>query len=427
MSRSRNRSGRVGAFFGGSFVGFILCLALLAGLGCFVYFKVSPRWINKTFKTNIDLGSDEINKKTLSDLVSTVVGLSKNMDTYTINNLNEDFGIKIKDELFGIDIKDLKEVPFDDLSESIEKKFANISAEELRNVSGMNLEESMGNILNKENVYYFNSADDKLYKKYDGTTFSQPVTFEFELNEQKTTVTTKGNVVAIKANKEVRIPLWYLPLTVALTDFTSNMGNQMTLADLEKDFGVKLPSFIKLTEQEKKETTVNELEGVVKASYVKDVLNLNIKTYEYSSETFYYDDKNNNNIKDDGEEISYVLYSLSGKKINELSSTISQMKFSEIFSEDERGKGVLSLIVIDPADPTTDPTIAQMPQAITTAVSDATIEDLLSKGIISVDDSAGKLTTPFDHDGNPLTDEITLQSLTVTDFIEYALNSIVIP
>ena len=58
-------------------------------------------------------------------------------------------GYEVQDEMFGIDISDLKDVAISDLGGAIEKKFANISADELRNVNGMNLETEMGEILNK--------------------------------------------------------------------------------------------------------------------------------------------------------------------------------------------------------------------------------------------------------------------------------------
>ena len=68
--REKRKSGSFGSFVFGSFFGFLLCIGALVGIGCFAYFKVSPAWINKTFNTNIDLGNEEINDKTLKDLVS---------------------------------------------------------------------------------------------------------------------------------------------------------------------------------------------------------------------------------------------------------------------------------------------------------------------------------------------------------------------
>ena len=139
MSKNEKKKGRAGAFIGGTFFGFLLCLGAIVGLGCFTYFKVSSNWINKTFKVDINLGSEQMNDKTLSDLFADVNGIIKNKDTYTLNDLNNDFGIKISDEIVGIKITDLKDVPFDELSTAIQNKFGSISADELRNVSGMNL------------------------------------------------------------------------------------------------------------------------------------------------------------------------------------------------------------------------------------------------------------------------------------------------
>ena len=192
------------------------------------------------------------------------------------------------------------------------------------------------------------------------------------------------------------------------------------------------PEFIKLTEEEKKETTINELEGVINNTLVSDILNLNIKSYQETEESpiIYYNDIDGDGSKDEGEEVvTYILYSLSSKKINELSSTINEFRFSEIFSKSEREEGILSLIKVDPLDPTTDPTIAELPEAIKDAVSGASIKTLMEKGVITITDEATKtkLATEFDHDADPETDKKALQDFKVNEFIEYSLKSITIP
>ena len=146
--KTKSRSG-VGTFFLGSFVGFVLCIALIVGAGFFAYYKVSADWINKTFKTELDLGNEEINNKTIGELITGAVGIVQNIDTYTLANLKTDFGVEVKDELMGIKINDLKTVSLKDLPDAIEKKFGTISADELRNVNGMNLEKEKGDILSK--------------------------------------------------------------------------------------------------------------------------------------------------------------------------------------------------------------------------------------------------------------------------------------
>ena len=335
MSRSKSKKrGGFGTFFFGSFIGFILCLALIAGTLAFVYFKVSPNWINKTFKTDIDLGSDEINNKTVKDFVDGIMGLAQHTDTYTINNLKTDFGIEIKDELLGIDISDLKDVAVDDLAEAIEKKFGTISADELRNVNGMNLEKEMGKILNKTNTYYFNSANNKLYEKLDDkqtpVVYSEEVTFDYEISGDESKVVTKGHETSIVSGV-AKIELWYLPLTVALGDFTSNLGSNMTLRELKEDYNVKLPDYI--LKDENLDKTINEFDDIVNDLYIADVLEYTIdksndKTPDKSDlDKWIVKDKSNNQVNGTLEEISKLKI---GEITNNMQSTINGLYIADV-------------------------------------------------------------------------------------------------
>ena len=69
--KAKRKSG-VGAFFGGTFFGFLLGIGAVVGLVAFAYFNVSPKWINDTFDANISLGNEELDSKTLEDVVQTV-------------------------------------------------------------------------------------------------------------------------------------------------------------------------------------------------------------------------------------------------------------------------------------------------------------------------------------------------------------------
>lgn len=395
--RTKRKSGSTGSFFFGVFMGFILCIGSILGAGAFAYFKVSPAWLNKHFDANIDLGSEEANNKTIKGFVDSAINLSENVDTYTLNNLKNDFGIQIDDELFGFDITDLKNVGLNELPEAIEKKFGTISADELRNIDGMNLS-NMSKILDKSNVYYYNSADNKLYKEFDGVAYSVPVTFDYEITEDKTFVVTKKHSSGIVLNQEygvvnqVNIKLWYLPLADAIGDFTASMGDQITLQDLENDYGVTLPDF--LNKVDKANTTINELEDTINNLYVADflgytldmsdptniivkdngtivkgvmaivakeqvknlanikntidnttiadIMNLNIK-YNSTEET-YYDDKDNDNVIDSGEEVAVIMNLIAETKVKDLTSKINALKLEDIFTEDDLSTGALALI-----------------------------------------------------------------------------------
>ena len=409
MSKREKKKSRFGTFIGGSFLGFLLGIGAVVGLVCLVYFKVTPNWINKTFKTDINLG-EKGNDKSLNQLVSSIIDITENKDTYKLSDLKDDFGINIKDEMFGINITDIKDVSISELGNAIENKFGTISADELRNVNGMNLEAEMGKILNKTNTYYYHN--NKLYKNPEHTSL---VTFDYIISEDASSVTTKGHETEIVDGK-ANIELWYLPLTVALGDFTAHMGDNITLYDLEHDYGVTLPKFFNLTEQEKKDTTVNELEDTINGLQVKDILNLNIKYIE--ADKVYYDDKDNDNIKDSGEEVAYVLVAIADKKIEELSSTINNFTLSQVFSETERNSGILSLI-------TTDPKISEIPTAIQNVISKTNIQTLQYKNIIKLStEDAAKLSILVDHDKDASTEKVAVGSLTIDELLNYCFDLI---
>lgn len=425
----KSRRGNKGSFFFGSFIGFILCLALIVGTGCFVYFKVSPSWINKTFKTNIDLGNDEVNKKTLSDFVGGAVGLFKNIDTYTLNDFNDDFGFKIKDKYYGIDISDIKSVPLNDIGSKLEEKFSTISADELRNVEGMNFD-SMKSILDETNIYYFD-GESKLYKNYDGENYSNEVSFKFTVNEEKNKITTKNHEVSVSVNSkysvinQVNIPLWYLPLTTAFADFSSNMGEQITLKDLETKFGVDLPSYFDNVD---KSTPINGLEEEIKLLKLADFFG-----YKVSGDDVYQDNNKNDsmeeneeiigimaklskvqvkdlgNIKeniidnstvaeimgyyeDEGTGLYYldkdltnpvtgVMKAAAGKKISQLSTIVDDLYLSDVFDSSEFESGTLSIL-----KGYENTKVVNMATTLRTVMNGLTINDLYTSGIVELTD-----------------------------------------
>lgn len=357
----RKAKGSAGTLFFGIFLGFIVCLGLLAGVGCFAYFKVSPNWLNKTFKTDIDLGNEDVNDKTLSDFVSSAIGLVKNVDSYTLNDLKGDFGIEVKDELFGLNISDLKNVALTDLGSAIENKFATISAEELKTVNGMNLD-SMSNILNKKNSYYYNSVDEKLYYEFDGTNYSSEVTFKYELSADKSKVIIKGSENPIVINK-VEISLWNLPLTTALKDFTSNMGNQITLFELEDQYGVDLPDMF--NNVDKTNTTINEMQAEIEKLYVADVLGYTLdKT-----------DPENIVVKDGDVTVTGIVATLAKFKIENLSEEIDTIKIKDIFSTEELNSGALSLI-------NKETELTSLATELSKIIEEKTIDEFITAGLV---------------------------------------------
>ncbi len=416
MSKSEKKKGRAGAFVGGTFFGILLVIGLIAGLVCLIYFKVSPNWINKTFKTDISLGSDKLDEKTLNQLVKQVNGAIKNKDTYTLNDLNNDFGIKFTDNLAGIDISNLKDVGLSNLGKQAEKKFGTISAYELRNVNGMNLKDQMGHILDKTNTYYLKSSDNKLYKTFDGTTYSDEVNFDYTINEAKTKVTTKGHETVIDSGV-AEIQLWYLPISVALGDFTKNMGENITLSELQSEYGVNLPDFLQADlEQKNANKTVNELSNIIDTLYIGEILNYTVDASNATSDTDY----ENIIVKDGAVAVTGVIGKIAKLKVGGMetgvNNLINTLTLTEVFGT-QPTEGVLSLI-------SGDTTVEDIPSAIQTAVSTKSIGELNEKGVISLDDAnIIKLQNiTIDDDNNPSTDSVALITLNAPDLLNYLIS-----
>ena len=324
-NKSKKR-GSVGTFFFGGFIGFLSCVLLIAGTLGFIYYKVSPAWINKTFKTDIDLGTEEANKMTLSDFVTNAVGLVQNYDNYKLSSLEKDFGIKLSDELMGIDISDLKNVELSKLGEAVETKFANISAGELQNIPGMKFDDQISDILDKTNTYYYNNH--KLYTTYENSQYSNEVSFDYEISSDEKSVTIKDKTYTFVLN-EIEVALWDLPLKNAVGDFVENMGENFTLEDLENNFGVTLPSF--LDNVDKKNTTINTLEDAINKLYVADFLGYTIDN----------SDPDNIIVKDDKQqEITGVMYELAIETVENLKDIES--KFGDLTGADLEGTMDLS-------------------------------------------------------------------------------------
>ena len=385
----RKSHGSIGSFFFGWFIGLLTFILLVGGLGCFVYFKVSPSWINKTFKTSIDLGSDEANNLTISKVVSNAINLGRNSSTYTLNDLQKDFGIKINDKLAGINIADLKSVPFAEIVEAAKNKFTNISAEEVKELIDLS---SMENILSKTNTYYYNSADEKLYKESE---FTNELDFDYTLTDG--VVTIKDKTFQVVDNK-VEVEMRYIPLTKAFNSLTSDIGENVTLGELEQDYGVNLPKILKRMNPN---TKVSELGEAIDNLQIAEILDYTIT---------------GNNVTDaEGQPVTGILATISKFTVSGLSNGIDNLTVADIFASEDLSSGALSLIA-----PTTK--IDEIPTALSDALETATINDLQTKGIITINNYDSYKTKLTDVDktnasGEPTGEKKTIAECNITELI----------
>ena len=273
----RPRKSGAGKFFLGLFLGFVICVATIFGCLWFVYENLSVKWLNDTFKIGLDLGSQELNDKTVKDLIATATSIVDKVNTYTLNDIDNDFGISLGDKLMGIDITDIQNVPVKDLPDALQKKFANISADELKDVLDLS---EMNFILDLTNTYYV--ADGKLYEDEEKTK-------EVDSQVIKYTITSDNKVVIKKQtraieNGAVEFELRFLPLTRAFGDFKNTMGDRFTIDDLVNEFNINLPEYIVEGNENK---TLNELEGTIDGLLLADFLGFELvgeKVYNGTNE-----------------------------------------------------------------------------------------------------------------------------------------------
>lgn len=418
-SEKKSRRSSAKSFFFGGFIGFLSCILLIVGVGLFSYYVISPKWINKTFKTNIDLGSEEANSKTLKDFIAGAVGIVKNADTYTLNDLKKDFGIGFKDEFFGIEIKDLKDVSLSNLGSAVQNKFSSISAQELRNVKNMDFE-NLSHILDKTTTYYFDDVECKLYGELKEGEFDKEATFDYSISADKSKVKIKSYEFAI-VDKKVEIELWYLPLVTSINRFTINLGEQLTLGELEKEYGVDLPDFFDNIDRT---TPINSLETEINLLNLSDFLG-----YKLNGEIVY-EDINENEQYDVGEEITGIMAKLAklkvqelenvkstiidmstvaeimgyykdedvyytdkactipvtgvmrvaaGKKISELSTLVDDLYLSDVFDPSDFNSGSLSIL-----KGKENTKVVDMATTLSDVLNDLTVNELHTSGIISL-------------------------------------------
>ena len=406
----RKHHGSVGSFFFGWFIGILTIIALVGGLGAFAYFKLSVNWVNKTFKTDISIGSEQLNDLTISQLVNHSVNLARNIDVYTLNDLEKDFGVKINNKISGIDISDLKDVAFPNLVEAVKNKVTNISADELSEVIDLT---DMEGVLDKEITFYYNSTDNKLYKELDGTIYSNEVTFDYSVESGVVKINSKSFTIV---DNKITVKLRNLPIVKAVSYLTSELGSNMTVGEL-KDYGLNLPSYFDSIDQS---TKLNDLEEEINKLYVADLLNYtinettgvvtneagqevkgvmkvvaketigNLENLAHTIETMQIADVlgftiDGGVVKDSkGNAVNGILAKIATLAVNELTEeTINTFTVQDLFP-DSYNSGVLKLI---PANTT----LENIPSVLSNQIENSTIAALHENGLITINNASTNL------------------------------------
>lgn len=319
--KHKHRSG-VGAFFLGGFIGILLGIGIVAGLGALVYFKATPEWLNKTFKTDIDLGSDELNRVTLDKIVEKGIYIANNTDKYTLADFEKDFGYKFPEKIKGVSIQSLKNKPLSKIGEGVNDILNDVSIEELSEIYTPSAD--VEKLLNDELTLYVKTGFKTGDKVYSDKACTKQVDFASIVDGK---VKIKDISIMPDGENKVQFKLKELPVLQGLPLYITHIGDNMTIKRLEENFGVTLPSIIKISEDEKAEKTINDLNDIIDNMYIADFLDYE---YDETADKVY---KKVNGVR--GEEVTGTVATFAKKKVNELNTldeTIKSMKVYEVLN-----------------------------------------------------------------------------------------------
>lgn len=319
IERKYKRRSGLGPFFLGTFIGILFGIGALVGLGALAYFKATPQWINNTFKTNIDLGSDELNKITLSQAVSKALYISNNSGKYTLADFEKDFGYELPKTIKGVNIEKLKTKPLDKIGEGINDILNDVSINELSEIytpSG-----DMNELLDDTLTLYVKSGFVNGDKVYSDSACTEVVDFA---SIENGSIKVK-DISKMPVEDRTEFPLKEIPLLQGLPLYITHIGDNMTIKRLEEKFGITLPDILKLTNEDK-EKNINQLGEIIDEQYLANFLDYE---YDASAGKVY---KFVGGVKT---EVTGAVATLAKKKVKELNTledTIQNMKVYEVLN-----------------------------------------------------------------------------------------------
>lgn len=387
IQRKMKRKSGIGSFLLGTLVGFLLCIGALVGLGFFVYYNVSIDWLNNTFNTNIETGYRELDKKTLNEVVNVALGVFSNIENYSIDDIEKDFGITISDEIMSLDITTIKQAKFSEISEAITTMVGSLTANQLKETGLVDLS-GIDFIFNKTNTYYYNSDNGTICRH---SNLSGEIC---KVNVKDGKVIFDDRQSTINPDNSVDVKLGDIPLSIAMADFGFIAGDKMTIGELESQFNVELPSYLKNIDRS---ATINQLQNEMGGIKLGDILG-----YKYSSsqELYYLDDNNDGNY-DVGEEIKGVAKVVAYTTISEVGNKIANLQVQDVF-DITSGKGILALI---PANTE----IENIANTIETQIKTVKIGELVEKEILTIDNYDADKIIPGSADKK--ISEVSIQEL----------------
>ncbi|MFQ6723755.1 MAG: hypothetical protein ACLRFE_00280 [Clostridia bacterium] len=195
--------------------------------------------------------------------------------------------------------------------------------------------------------YYKNTSDNKYYKTFDGTNYSDEVTGPIKALIDKSISELNDETYGINSIK---------------------LGDLLDVSDSDKGVLNAL-----------KDTKLGELKGAIKDLQICQVMGY----YKNPDDGKYYK-KYDTETKVYSEPITGIMSALAETNVNEVGGKIETLRAGEIFSKDE--VAILKLFSdeeLNDTNPETAVTIMNLPNKVFDKINNATIETLVSNGIIT--------------------------------------------
>ncbi len=438
----------VGIFLFGMFFGLLFTLAAIAGVGLWAYNNLTLD------KLGIEVGSESVENKTIKELASSVTGIMKNIDTYTIGQMEEDFDIVIvgkggfiEEKMYGLDMTPLKNATKDTLKETFQDIIGTATMQTVIENLGEATELGLfDTIMDTEVEYYFNSTDNKLYVTFNNDTYSDPIDEKlYELTDDGkikmgtlTYTITNGKIVAAFRNVPIKQSFndfeavtktlqiykvlgYYEKNGNYYTDEACTESNKVTglmatiagktIEELDQDFidNLTIVEVLDLTKSgddyyqngKKVNGIINSIaEKTIKELSADDAFN-DIYIYEVMDY-----DKVGNDYYSGNNKVSGVMKSIAGFTIGNLSENVGTIKIADVLELDGTETGVLKFIYNN--NSTID--------SLTTDIENLTVGDALG---IDESDATGIVRKFYNEKITDLNSKLDPNTLKVADAMGY--------
>lgn len=367
--RRRHGFKSLGSFIFGMVFGILLLAGILFGVGYWAYKNANLKTVEKMTKSEIDI-NEKYKDFTLEYIIKTALNIGKNMDTYTIQDFENDFNTNIIDDTYyGIDLMPLKKSTIKTIKDDLTNVIKGITLNSV--MSAMEIDENsssiLSSIINSKNTYYFDIETEKLYTD---VSMIQEVGFDYSIKkDESSNYTIKINTYEFTTSTsgDIDVAVRYLPASTSLADLNGIVGD------------LKVYQVLDLTDDD------------------------NDGKYQTKS----------------GENCSNLINCIADMTIDSLSTEIDNIKLNKFLGDDA---SICKLLVLTDWDGDGDntnnyPALKNIDDAISKAMSKSTLGNLVDCGFITLD-------SEYQEGGIYYTAYQSVKNMTIKEILEDYIKSI---